>query len=315
MSAQPLRAFRPESPPHDPIPDLSVREVVRMHLDNLRARLAADDFSAKALDNAERDLGKFVAMFGEQSISACRQHDLTRFMNEHPEWKAGNTKKRVIGTVVGCFTWAEEEEIIDRCPYRRPRALKRTASKVRRPAEPHEYVAIMRGATRVLQRPLYFMRRTGARTCETVDLLWMDCHEDDACPHIYREKSKTRRRTGKPRLIGLEPGVAAMLRRLRKKKSPRPTDHVFLNADGTPWDGHTFARHFRRVAQRLGLDDGASELFSPYCLRHRFTVDGLEGGSTAKEVADQLGHSDSRMVETVYGSHTRTRLKHIASVP
>jgi hypothetical protein len=88
-----------------------VQGVIDLCADNLRARHRADDYSADALKSAMRELRRFGAEFGQLDLTSCRQHDLTRFFGMNPQLKAPDTKKRVATTIVGCFKWAEEEEL------------------------------------------------------------------------------------------------------------------------------------------------------------------------------------------------------------
>jgi integrase len=91
-----------------------------------------------------------------------------------------------------------------------------------------------------------------------------DLHLDGDAPHIRLENHKTRWITNKPRLIGLDPGTARFFRRLRDRAEARnllgiEDPHVFPNCDGRPWTACGLARHFRRWADRLGLDDDVQQ--------------------------------------------------------
>lgn len=310
-------AFRVFNPDEDRRPSPTVKTVIDAYLADLEIKVKQNNHSWTAFDNARRDLHKFAATFGTQPIDQCRQHDLTQFLNEHPEWQATNTKQRVAAEIVSCFKWAEEEELADRCPYRRPRILRGLPTKVRRPADPAEYIALMRFGSRPLRQALYLMRKTGMRTCEVVELEWESVRIDGpAPPHLHLEKHKNRRKTGKPRVIALDAAAVRFLANLRRNRIAAGVSYarVFLNCDGNPWDGHTLARHLRRTAERIGLDDGVAERVSAYCLRHMWTVDALEGGAHEKEVSENLGHTTTRMVVERYGSHTRDRLEHQSRV-
>src|SRR4051812_31092561 len=121
----PLRAYRPDLPPQEPhqppTGDSLVNEVIDLYLEGLQARHRADDYSADALENATRELRRFGAEFGNAKIGECRQHDITRWFAANPQWESIDTQKRVASTIIGCFRWAFDEELIDRCPYRKPK--------------------------------------------------------------------------------------------------------------------------------------------------------------------------------------------------
>lgn len=301
----PVRLFA-----ESPSPRATVGAIIKRYLFSLAGRVKASTFSADHLGNNRRDLANFEAFVGsDRDVSDCRQYDLTEWLASNPGWKSVCTKRNALASVLACFRWAEEEEIIDRCPYRRPRALRGESDKPRRPAQLAEYLCLYRAGSKSLRRALFFLWHTGARTCEMRLLTWEDLRLDGQHPHIWLERHKTFRKTGKPRVIALDPVVAKFLRWLQKRSRGR---FVFTNTYGGEWDRHTFARHLRRTAQRIGMDDGVAERISAYCLRHSYTCNALEGGATTKQVADLLGHSDTKMVERVYGSHTARHVDYLS---
>jgi integrase len=318
--SMPLRAYRPDLIPSEPLGDPAspsgfithVNAVIDLYVEHLRARNRAGDYTDDALKGVIFELRRFGLEFGHQTIAACRQHDLTRFFGMNPQLKAPDTKKRVANTILGCFVWAFDEELIDRCPYRQPKALKGLKGHIRRPADSSEYVMLMRFGSRPLRRALFMLRRIGIRTKEMRDLTWPDV-DLGIQPYIHLDKHKTRKKTGKARKIGLDTATANFLRALKRNQRGQ-SEHVFTNCDGTPWDRHTFARHLRRYAERLGIDEGVDERVSAYCVRHTYVCDGIEAGVTTRRIADQMGHIKTTMIDTVYGSHTRERAEHLGDV-
>lgn len=182
--AAPLRVFQPDGQQQPATETCShVRNVIDLYSENLYARNRADDYSDDSLDGALRALRRFAGDFGHLELVSCRQHDLTRFFGLNPKWKASGTKKRVASTILAGFRWAAEEQLIDRCPYTWPKILKGLADKVRRPADPKEYVELMRFGSRPLRRALFFLRRTGVRPKEMRDLVWPEV-DLGTSPHI-----------------------------------------------------------------------------------------------------------------------------------
>jgi integrase len=304
---------------------ITVKEVVALYLKSLSARVAADDYSAHGFANDSRDLALFAARFGSQTIDQCKQHDLSSWLEENPQWKSVDTKRRIVSSITACFNWAFFEELVSRSPYRRPRTLRGKTGKVRRPATHEEYVTLMRKADRPLRRALYMLRKTGMRTCEVRDLTWDEVYLDGPSPHLSIVRHKTFRQTGKPRKIGLDPSTARFLRNLKRQYARHcncdcPTcqaslcPNVFTNHRGTAWSRHSLGRHLRRTAARIGLDEGVADRVTAYCLRHFFTVNAIEAGVPTRSIADQLGHAKTTTIDTVYGSHTRLRVEHLSNV-
>lgn len=70
---------------------------------------------------------------------------------------------------------------------------------------------------------------------------------------------------------------------------------VFTNDTGGPWDKRNFRREFYKAARRAGI--GA---VPPYVMRHTAVTLLSHEGVRAEEIADLMGHADTRMVERVY---------------
>jgi integrase len=271
----------------------TVRKTTEAYLEHLKQRKGTEDYSAHALEDATRELARFAEQFGNQTIEQCRRYDLTRWLQLNPQWKSNATKRRVMATILACFRWAEDEELIERTPYRRPRNLKLPVTP-RREASSVEYIALMRCKSRPLRRALFFLRRTGARPSEMRGLRFDEI--DFEAGVVVKQKHKTRAKTGKPRMFGLEPCILRFLQNLYRKKV-EGQEFVFLNTYGEPWkDRHVFARHLRRWAKRIGLDEGVVDRVSGYCVRHSFCTWAIEAGVGDRQIADQMGHADTRMI-------------------
>ena len=301
----------------DPVA-LSPLQGIQLYLDSRELLVAAEQASKDALADARRDLTRFGTWLettlpcvkggqSRQTLAQCRNDDLTRWLLANPQWKSPNTKKRVLNTILACFKWLEDEGH-GRNPFRRPRGLKFPA-KARREATRAEYVAFMRKGTRCLRRALYFLFNCGARTCEMREIIWPDIHWDDSVIFLYQHK--TARLTGQPRIVGLTPRILRWLRNLFRQRSPWP-ENVFVNSDGAPWNRRSFALHLRRVAKRLGLDEGVADKVSGYCFRHTAATEGDEAGIQDRRVATFLGHSDTKMLNNY--SKARKKPQHVREV-
>ena len=314
-----LRLFRPEddgSPSQPPRADdgsmdaagpLTVQQVIDAYLRHLRARAAADDYSADGLDNAQRDLERFAERHGARAVADCRRNDLSEWLLANPQWLSNHTKRRVLAVLVACFAWAAEESgLIPASPYRKPKSL-RLPVRPRREGSPKEYVSLMRHGSRPLRRMLYFLHRSGCRPCEAREADFADVHFDVGVMQIWRHK--THRLTGEPRLIGLDRGVLRFLRNLRRRQGD---GKVFRNARGKPWDRHTFARNLRRTAERIGLDQGVEKRVSAYCFRHTVVGEMVDLKFGERQIADAAGHANTRLVS--WYSHNREKSESLRRV-
>ena len=299
---------------------VTVPAIVMEYLAYLQGRVDAGTFAADNLRNIRRELNAFAGAF-DQAVDQCRQRDLLRWLEANPQWKSGHSKRHAIASVIACFNWAVDEEgggLIDKSPYRKPKIRSSTPCEPRRPATRHEYVILMKGGSRPLRRALFMLRRSGIRTCELRELRWHEVLLDDETPHLNLANHKTRRRTGRARKVGLDPGTVGFLRSLQRHAGGglfgKDDSHVFLNGDGLPWKCRGFAQHFRRWAERLGLDDDADKRVSAYCLRHSYACGAVEAGISTRAIADQLGHTTTILIDRVYGCHTRDRQRHLSRV-
>ena len=73
----------------------------------------------------------------------------------------------------------------------------------------------------------------------------------------------------------------------------------FILGGEQPWRYSHKERVRRRAFEHFGLKG-----VTPYDFRTTFAIQAKESGLTSAQVADLLGHADTRMVETVYA---RTR--------
>lgn len=291
----------------------TVAQVTAAYLKHCERQNRAGAFSTDHLKNTRGHLDKFVLFVGAaKAVDALKQHDLSAWLDKNEDrWKSVATRHNVVAAVIGAFRFAEEEELVDRCPFRTPRSLRGATVKPRRPATSDEYLTLFRAGSRCLKNALFFLRETGARTCEMREMLWTDItFGEHPCVTLFAHK--TARKTGKSRTIALNRVVAKFLAWLGNQKGRR--EHVFVNSDRTPWTRFSFAKNLRRTAAKTGLDEGVVDKMTAYCLRHTFACAALTSGSTTKEVADQLGHVDTKMVERIYGSHTNRDMAYLNRV-
>jgi integrase len=291
--------------------EMTVGQIIDLFLAHCQGRADRNDFSHDALKNYVRELALFKAAYGSQAMKECRQHNLTAFLQAHPTWRSGWTQQRVSSTICCCFEWAKQEGLIEKNPYHRAKNL--GDKKPRRPCEPWEYCRLMRNGTRAIRRILFFLRRTGCRTCEAREVTWDDVKLDGDSPHIKLDNHKTVKKTRTARAIGLDAGTANFLRNLRRQ-APDGMANIFLNCEGRPWTRRALGLGVRRLAQRTGMDEGVQHRLSAYGLRHMFAVQAIECGMGTRQIADQLGHQTTNMIDKVYGAATRQRAAHLGKV-
>jgi integrase len=293
----------------------TVPEVVIAFLAVLRVRVGKNDYDPDNYLNSERDLTRLAAAY-PIPVSDCNQKDLVNWIDRNPQWKSGHTKKGVVNRILACFNWAADSErgdLIAKNPFKRIQAVSDIPYEARRAGTLAEYVGLVREGNIALKRALFFIYRTGCRPCEMRELIWPWVIFNGIVPHLCLAKHKTIKKTGKPKLIGLDEVTVRFLRNLQAR---RTTAHqfVFTNCDGDPWSPRAFSQNLARCAVRAGLDQGVEKKVSAGCFRSTYACDLIEAGFTNREVADMLGHTTTDMVDQVYGSHTRQRAAHLGRV-
>jgi integrase len=313
-----LRLFDPDD---SQFPDAyTLKAIIILYLRFLESRVTIGDYSADAFGDAKRDLTRFADFRGSKLAEKFRpefgkaqqplhlaEEDVAEFLAANPQWESPSTRKRIVTLIKAALKWAEKREFITRSPLVNYRP--RFAELPRREADPLEYIALMRWGSRPLRRALFFVRRAGVRPLEMRTLRWPEIHWEDSV--VVQEHGKTFKATGIPRKFGLDKPLLRFLRNLSRSR-PEGTEYVFLNSDGTPWDRHTFARHLRRYAKKIGLDAGVEKRVCAYCFRHTYISDAVEAGINDRAIADQVGHADTRMI--TWYSKARGKARHLRNV-
>lgn len=338
-STSPLRSFilpfRQTSPPGGggPAPcALTVRAVIEQFLNAKRAEHRAGAIQAKYLARLEAhlaDLADYVpdgtpegARVGELPVVELRASVARQWLCDHAEWKSPHTLEGAYRSLRSLGVWAEDEELIPRNPLRK---LKRfwPPPQPRGACKPEEYEALMRVAracsgkrsrTQVRARPsrtrfrfqLWFLWETGCRTCELRAALWEQVDWERGL--LVLDDNKTKRATGRGRVIPLSPKVVRVLRWLWRRRLPGQK-YIFVAQGGRPLAKSSWNRRFREYARLAGV----RESVTLYTLRHGFCVEGLQAGVGDQELATIMGHTTTRYIAW-YGRDLRDRTDHLRQV-
>lgn len=250
-------------------------------------------------------------------VRDARPYHLTDWIEAHPSWKSVSTRRSKADQVKAAFSWAEEQGRIDRNPFKQVRY--REAE--RRPDLPDDTLErVCRLANKRYEEALRFLRLTACRLTELCEAEWADVDLDRGVWTIPRHKS--RRFTGRAKVVALVPEAVELLRSLGKSSleagaaapntSAAPVDvrganvpadapvvvtgHIFRNNRGTPWTRRTLGQQLRRMKERFGIRTPASL----HGIRHRFGTCAVAAGAPIKLVAQQMGHSSVTTTERFY---------------
>lgn len=243
---------------------------------------------------------------GDTPIAEALTDDIDLWLLANPQWKTQNAQANVTAAMLNCFAWYDDTTGT-RSPYRRRLAPKFHRER-RRHATQEEYESMVsRGCSDGLRLALWCLWHVdGMRPCELYGLRWSHFRRRAEHDSTLEIPHKTQRVTGKTKVIPLTPRTLDFFTELWRL---RVDDVVFHNTHGTPWNRHAFDHHFQRRRDGLGL---AADL-SPYCFRHSFATDAVQARAEKSDVAALLGHTSTRMLDTVY-SHAEDYPEHLCRV-
>jgi len=141
---------------------------------------------------------------------------------------------------------------------------------------------------------LVALRGTGARPKEVRDITAEMVNLDVGVWIIHEHKTAEATATEKPRIIYLTPVVLKLSAEL---VAAHPSGPIFRNSKGTSWTSSAVGCRMKRLRKKLKLPAGTVA----YAYRHTFCTRGLESGIAMADMAELLGHSDSRMLFEHYG--------------
>lgn len=273
--------------------------VAECYLRHLVTRLASDDLSEIHFESCDRDLRSWLAFKPSDSdlamellrVSESSNADLEAWLLSAPQSNA--TKRRKRSEVVTCYHWAAHEGgLLAASPYYRSRTL-RLPVLPRREADPAEYAALLASGGSLLELPVFFLARSGARPCEMREAVWPDVDWSERVIELFA--NKTFRKTGRSRMIGIEPTLYEALRR-HYEQATEKNGPIFVNSLGKAWTADALSRAVRRAVQRANIDRGRGKRLTAGMFRHLWAGNAEEAGCTDREIADGLGHAGTQLV-------------------
>lgn len=279
----------------------SVAEVVALYL---RHCAIESVHCPEARAERERTLAAFVAAFGQLDVIEAKPYHLTDFIESHPTWRSVSTRRARANAVRACFQWAFDQERIARNPFR----AVRYAEAERRPDMPDDVLDQLASlGSKPFERALRFLRLTGCRLSELCRAQWEDVDLERGYWVIHTHKS--RKRTGKPKLVALVPTAVALLLLVAATTAPLVgalgvqaqaaklrSGTIFRNTRGKPWTRRTLGQTLARLKKRHGIAERASL----HGVRHAAATAMIAGGAPLALVAEQLGHSSTAVTEKAY---------------
>jgi integrase len=265
-------------------PDAPVAAVV----DEFLEWVQQEGRSPRTYDYYRRHLESFVRHVGARlTVEDLRPLHVTRWVGAEYSGCGETTRNSVISVVQRAMNWAVKQGIVARSPIqgiekppRRRRETFVTADQFK------QVLAAVKD--KLFSDFVTTLWETGCRPKEAREVEARHFDADRGVWLFERVESKGKRNR---RLVVLTDDVKAISARLAKQHKSGP---IFRNTDGKPWTKDSLNCRFRRLQKKLGFPVHA------YAFRHGFATVALGRGVDSFSVAKLMGHSDTRMVETVY---------------
>lgn len=156
----------------------------------------------------------------------------------------------------------------------------------------------------------YLLSETGARPSEICGLRWCDVDLDHSIIHIRQQINRATKKPGKTKtkksvrdvfITDILYNALCNVLEYRKKTGikVKETDYVLTNSRNGYTGNHIAYRTLASGIERLGKRCGLR--ITSKSFRKTETTTMLENGYSPMVVARQLGHTTTRMIETVYG--------------
>lgn len=281
---------------------MKVRELLESYI---RHSLATNLHGPAALDARKHTFLLFNARYGDERVADMKRWHLTEFIEGTTAWASVSTRRAKACHVKAAFQWAFEEERIGRNPF----SSVKYGEAERRPDLPDaDFARLCHLANKPVERAARFLRLTWCRVSELCRAEFEHFDLERGEWTIARHKS--RKRSGKPKVISLVPEAIALIRAAAAERLPGLAVGIaFLNNRGRPWKRGTLAAWLRRTKRKHGFETQATL----HGLRHRGASCAIGNGAPLKLVAEQLGHSNTQVCEAYYWNRNADHIEAIRS--
>lgn len=245
----------------------------------------------------------YLVSFTDHVGLALRVRDLkplhiTKWVQSQQQW-GPSSQRAAITTIKTAMSWALAQGMITNNPIAK---VKAPGQQRRTAAIEHELHGSIAGKAKGRFRSfLIALWHTGCRPGEVAKVTAANVSPDGGAWVL--QEHKTRKKTGKPRIVYLTPCMVLVTRLL---VAANPTGPLFRNDRGQPWKRQAIAKRFNRLQDGGKLPEG----MSAYTYRHGFATQGLVNGVPIATMAELLGHNDTRMLSAHYG-HLEKRADHL----
>jgi integrase/recombinase XerC len=219
------------------------------------------------------------------SAASLKPHHVISWTAQHENWSSGMKRGR-IGAVQRAFNVAVEDGKLESSPIRKIR--KPSAGRRENLISKEHYEIMLRSTAPDFQDLVTLAWETGARPQELFSITINDVDLPNRRWVFEVKGSKGKKRV---RVIYLNDKAFEITKR---RMDSHGTGHLLRNEDGRPWNKQSVGCVFYRLENKLG------KRYALYDVRHTWATRALKSGVGVVAVANLMGHSNPRMVASVY---------------
>ncbi len=224
-------------------------------------------------------LRAFNASLGHRDPATLKVHEVETWLDEQETWSA-STKALFITILKAVFNHAEQQGYLAVNPIKK---LKRRKTGRRdRVVTPEERGKILGAMSANFRDFVTFLDLTGCRPFSEAARITADDIQFDH-GRVVLHRHKTRKKTGKPRVIYATEAAIELLKRLVEE---HPAGPVFTNRFGNGWSKNNAGKYIARVCKKLGIEG-----VTLYNLRTTYISNALVNGVPIEVVAALCGNS------------------------
>jgi integrase/recombinase XerC len=255
-----------------------------------------ESFMEDARDRVEANTARVYAYFlngFKETHGAVKACDLAPTKVEKYARRMGwsdTTQSNFIGSVVSAFKYAVRDRMIVRSPLEGIKAPKRESRGAEAVIDPADHARLLEKATPTFKLFLHVVHATGARPGEVAKITAENFDPDGGV--VVLTQHKTKKKTGRDRVLYLTPDAVELLKKQREKY---PTGHLLRTKYGRPWKPVLLVRAMDSTRKKAGVKG-----VTLYHYRHTAATDLLLAGVPDSHVAEVLGHKGTRTLHAHY---------------
>ena len=236
-----------------------------------------------------RFLDDFDACY-QGTVANLTPSHVNAWLAKHPDWSPATRRGGIVAVKRAIHWGIKDRRIVKSDPLS---ALKRPDGGRREVcAGASDLAAIVAETDNAFAAFVLAVRETGARPGEVRTI---EARQFDAKAGTWTfQPAECIKRSKRPRVFYLTPAMVVLSSALSEAN---PTGPMFRNSRSKPWTANAVRCRMRRLRAKGVIAEGTVV----YSFRHGYATDALANGVTTAELAQLMGHRDTRMIDEFYG--------------